>query len=110
MSFGLGYVWSRVEVLQYLKGEDLGKELMLFDLGGPDVVVEGTVGPASGLSVGDEAVVFLGCGGSKLVEVDCGVMDAYIIEGDTARSPSNEKELPAADLEPRIEAALEAAP
>ena len=108
MSFGLGYVWFRTEVLQYLKGEDLGKELILLDGGGPDVVVEGRVGAESGLSVGDEAVVFLGCDAPMPVEGDCWVMDAYIIEGGTARSPFNEKELPAADLEPRIEAALEA--
>ncbi len=110
MSFGLSYVWFRAEVLQYLKGEDLGKELILLDGGGPDVVVEGRVGAESGLSVGDEAVVFLLCDAPMPVEGDCWVSDAYIIEGDTARSPFNEKELLAADLEPRIKAALEAAP
>lgn len=110
MDLGLPYVWFRASVREYLKGEDIGQELRLMDIGGPNVAVEGSVGSMSGLSTGDEAVVFLGCDEPKPMDVDCGVMDAYIIDGDTARSPLNEKELPVAELEPRIEAALAAAP
>jgi hypothetical protein len=110
------WVWQRAEVRDYLKGDDLGSQLVLMSSGGPDVIWDALPGPgpASGLAIGDEAVVFLLCQppepGAWPEEGDCWVGDAYIIDGDTARSPINEKELPVAELEPRLEAALAAAP
>ncbi len=110
---GNPYVWLRAQALDYLKGDNLGPELLLLDGGGPEVCYNGgRAGPRSGVSVGDEAAVFLKCDGTKpkQYEEGCWVADAYIVEGGMARSPLNDKEMPAADLLPRIDVALAAAP